>query len=400
MDGVFNVRRYCEGDEDALIELLTKSFPAWREGSSTSEFWNWKYKRNPLGFFPSTIGLVQHLDKLVAHFALIPRRVKIRNSVVLAGLMADATTHPDYRGQGLFMTLAEKVLTEIKNDGFKMAYAFGLGSRILTMKIPWTCARASYVQSSVSALRARSIKVPMQLVKVWNMKKIVKIFSRSNLLAQITDAGFEWLTRASDEKTSFASTVDYPGIRQVQSFDRRYDVFYTSASENYDVITERSSRYLNWRYIDTPSSMEYTVFSAEEENQIKGYIVLRCLNEQGLIVGNIVDILALPNRDEVVTLLISKSLKFFKARGVDLVRCLMLSSHPYYRILQDSGFLWPSSLFTKMFRSFVPSAVGGAHFFREIPCFNICINSPDADIIKTFSSWPSNRWFATYGDMG
>jgi len=351
---------------------------------------------------------VQHVDRLIGHFALIPRRVKIGNSVVLAGMMADATIHPDYRGQGVYMTLAKRVMTEVKNDGFKMAYAFGLGSRILTMKIPWAC----YERPPVSGLRARSIEVSMQLTIVWNMKKIVKIFSRSILLAQSTYAGFRWLLPAfrktplasskwllrASAKTSFALTADYSGFRQVQYFDRRYDDFCVRAAENYDIITERNSRYLNWRYVDVPPNIEYTVFSAEEENQIKGYIVLRCLNHQGLMVGYIVDILALPNRDDVVRLLISKSLGFFKAKGMDMVRVLILSTHPYYEILLDSGFLWPSDLLTKMFKSFVPSVVGGAHFLREIPCVNICINSPNAEIIKTFSSEPSNRWFLTYGD--
>jgi hypothetical protein len=311
--------------------------------------------------------------------------------------MADAVIHPDYRSQGIFIRLARKVLTDIRRDEFKMAYSFGLGSRILTMKIPW----ASHEEGAVSELRARSFEVPMRLVKILNVERMVKISFGSDFLPRITELGSRWLMRGFGTYTSFASTANYAKLRRVQRFDGRFDRLWMGFMEKCDVVTERSSSYLNWRYIDVPSDIDYVVFSAEENGEIEGYIVLRSLHQRGLKIGYIVDMLALPNRGDVVALLISKSLGFFKARSVDLVQCLMLSTHPYYRILQDHGFLAPPNWLVKMLeevRALLPSASGGKLFSSERPYFNICINSSDSEIVKTFSSKPSDRWFLTSGD--
>jgi hypothetical protein len=43
----------------------------------------------------------------------------------------------------------------------------------------------------------------------------------------------------------------------------------------------RDKEYLNWRYVDVPD-VDYTIYLAEEGEEICGYIVLRCVNEEGL----------------------------------------------------------------------------------------------------------------------
>ena len=189
-------------------------------------------------------------------------------------------------------------------------------------------------------------------------------------------------------------------IRQVKRFDERHDEFWKEASKGYDIIVERNSEYLNWRYINVPPDIEYTIFAAEKRNQIKGYIVLRCMHEGALAVGSIVDILTLPNQGQVARALISKSLEFFEARNVDLVTCKMLKSHPYYKILRDRGFLEPYGSIVKMCSLILPSAFKEAYFpsERNKSRFNICINSPEVNMVKILSQNPSEKWILTYGD--
>jgi len=393
MNPDWNIRKYSEGDESAIIELLKTTFPFWggRDDAHALQYWRWKYKDNPLGFFPSSIGLYEHGNKLVGHFGIIPRRMKVGNSV-MGALMADAATHPDYRGQGIYLKLAKQVLTEAKTDGIKIAYAFYLGSRILTLKLPW----ASHEQIPSSKLRARSISADMQLMKIMNIKRIAKIYTQNSLLAKIADVGF----RPFIDRPKSSSTMDDLEIRKVKRFDERHDKFWMKASKGYDMIVERSSEYLNWRYMDVRSDIKYTVFAAEKKNQIKGYIVLRRVNQGALAVGTIVDILTLPDQGQVATSLISKSLEFLKARNVDLVGCRMLKSHPYYKILRNRGFLQTYGSIVKLSSLILPSAIKKRYLpsERNKPHFNICINSPETNMIKILSQNPSEKWILTYGD--
>ncbi len=146
--------------------------------------------------------------------------------------------------------------------------------------------------------------------------------------------------------------------------------------------------------------MKYAVFAAERENQIKGYIVLRCVNEGKVEVGVIADILTLPDQERVAKSLVLKSLEFLKARNVDLVVCKMLESHPYYKILRNRGFLQTHGVITRLSSLFLPSAVRKAYLPSELdrPRFNVCINSAEVNMFKILSQNPSEKWILTYGD--
>ncbi len=99
-----------------LVELQNIVYQHRGLHFSTDGFRYW-YKKNPVG------NVVAHSafdgNKMVAHYACIPTQMSI-DGVCVNGLLSMAVvTHPDYRGHGLFTTLATKTYELARDLGYE-----------------------------------------------------------------------------------------------------------------------------------------------------------------------------------------------------------------------------------------------------------------------------------------
>ncbi|MEE1322611.1 MAG: GNAT family N-acetyltransferase [Bacteroidales bacterium] len=101
-------------DLEKLVDLQHEVYPD--KIFSVAGFKNW-YIENPSGrviSFNAWKG-----EKIVAHYACIPKKMLINNEIVL-GIHSMATvTHPQYRGKGLFKKLAELTYNYARENGYK-----------------------------------------------------------------------------------------------------------------------------------------------------------------------------------------------------------------------------------------------------------------------------------------
>jgi hypothetical protein len=123
-------------------------------------------------------------------------------------------------------------------------------------------------------------------------------------------------------------------ITALDRFDDRIDGFFDEAARPFDFVVVRSKDYMNWRYCD-PAAGRFTVRVAEHEGRLLGYQVLKLTEGDGYIA----DLLALPERIDVVRSLIEDALALFRDAGVESVSCWMISRHPYNGILRRYGFI-------------------------------------------------------------
>jgi GNAT superfamily N-acetyltransferase len=101
LDGL-ELRPFASDDAAQLAQLFATGFP----DKVTSAYVTWKYERNPCG---DAIAYVAEAGgRLVASYALIPERWSVDGASTLVHQAADAVTHPDYRGRGLFVELARR----------------------------------------------------------------------------------------------------------------------------------------------------------------------------------------------------------------------------------------------------------------------------------------------------
>ena len=123
-------------------------------------------------------------------------------------------------------------------------------------------------------------------------------------------------------------------VSTLPAFDERYGPFLERASAAWDVIPMRSVEYLNWRFCD-PRAGGFVVRAAEQGDTLLGYAVLHRLEGR----GHIMDLLALPDRLDVVRTLIDDAIQHLDDAGTHSVECWMLREQPYARVLRQAGFV-------------------------------------------------------------
>lgn len=126
MSGELEIRQTRFDTEEELQQLVDLQNEVYRERNlnfTVDSFKKW-YIDNPCGRVLSFNAFDG--DKMVAHYACIPTRMVFGESV-LDGIHSMATvTHPDYRGRGLFKTLAKLTYDYAKEKGYK--YVIGVAN--------------------------------------------------------------------------------------------------------------------------------------------------------------------------------------------------------------------------------------------------------------------------------
>ena len=112
-----------EEEFQQLVELQNEVYKERGIAFSSDGFKYW-YAQNPRGAVVSYNAFDG--NKMVAHYACIPTEMLIEGRVV-KGLLSMATvTHPDYRGRGLFKTLAKMTYDYAKETGYE--YVIGVAN--------------------------------------------------------------------------------------------------------------------------------------------------------------------------------------------------------------------------------------------------------------------------------
>lgn len=82
----------------------------------------WKFRDNPAGH--GIIILAEDEGRIVGEYALMPTRLRLGDELVLGAISLDTMTHPDYRGQRVFVTLAEICMKLAVTKGVEALYGF------------------------------------------------------------------------------------------------------------------------------------------------------------------------------------------------------------------------------------------------------------------------------------
>lgn len=233
------IRSYQPGDEVAIVELFQKTF-----GRSMSlAFWAWRFRDNPIGRV--LIDLAWSGDVLVGHYAVSPVMVWMGGQERLTALSMTTMTHPDYRGRGLFVTLAKSVYRRMADEDLAMVWGFP------------------------NAISHRGFVCNLAWVDIHE----VPIFRR--VLAE---------GRSMPEPSAHVCVLS--------NLDSRLDRLWDEVKGRHRILTKRDSRYLGWRYTAHPEQ-QYTVLGHVQDDRLLGYAV--CKRYQNDV--DLVDILSVD--DEV-----------------------------------------------------------------------------------------------------
>lgn len=317
----YSIRPYEPGEEKDIVDLLELVFNGWPYfdlDCSPLDHWRWKHLYNPVG--RSIVYVSESEGEIVGSVSTCPIKLKLGNRIFMCGFAADTAVHPNYRNKGLYKALNEAKKAQEVASGLDIH--IGMTKNIFLIKRSKRSLRNTIPFGVTNFIRIKDVDLYLKMSKIsraWLKKYILTLKKKVNVVTNFS-------------KPAYSDVDIYP----VKAFDERMKPFWSNVSGQNDLILDRSLEYLNWRYCDGRAG-RFTVKLAGKDD-ILGYAVLRTNRKAENPYGIIDDLIAVPNRLDVVDALLEDAINHFD-ESVNVIRCMMLIGHPYTKILKKHGFV-------------------------------------------------------------
>ena len=281
---LWTTRAYQPGDLAGILALRRATFGEVDKERLLPEVWKWQFIDNPAG--PGCMRLADHDGTIVGQNSAIPTRFNLASRPGIESILAlscDTMTHPAYRKQGMFTTLAEELYAELAER-----------SGITTV---WGFPNANSHPGFVGKLGWFDIYEFPTWVKPIHSRHILRRYVRSSGLAGILGGVADRLYRSVAAKPT---QPRHCAIREISGFDERFDALWSRNRSLARVVQIRDPLYLQWRYIAAPV-FEYHPFEVLVAGSLEGYIVLRVQTLLNLRFGAVVDLFPCPIVDAEIT---------------------------------------------------------------------------------------------------
>jgi len=345
-----------DGDEKDLKEILSLRkivFGETEKDKLDERFWKWEFEEGPEG--RAFIYIVEDENRIIGHFADIPRQFSVEGGVVLGTLSLDLMVHPDYWRKGIFEAMGKYGAQRVKQENglFLTAFPIRLETIQGLRKIGWK--GVAKLPVLVYPIRFRGI-----------LNRYLHFPPLSLLAGGV--ARFFYLLFYGLKRGKGIEAIE---IEEIGLLDDQFDGFWQKVLSLYPIMGIRNRNYLTWRYRQHPTR-NYTIYRAIKNGEMRGYIVLRKVELLNFNSAVIVDLLAL---DEItLTALVEKGIQHSRQEGSDLLSFMVPNVHLYYKILRGMGFLPSPKTFL-----FMIYPLSGREIFLSPE--NWYVNWGDSDVI-------------------
>ena len=259
------IREYKQGDEAAITELVSIVTP---RHPFTLDYLKWSNLQNPNGKSLSLVA--EEKGEIIAHYAILPYKVGIDNTVIIGGLALQAVVHPYFQKLKLFLDLTNK-LWEKATGRFQFTYGFPSNDRIL---------------------------ITYEALMGW--KKIDKFYADIINISNIT-------------KVLKDNPCQRLEVKKINKFPLEINKWLNNAKSG--IYPIKSAELLNWRFPKHPL-FHYYIFGVYDKGMV-GYMVLKIYWDGKRAIGHFVDFDVKDNREEYLLALIRKSSLFFARYKID-----------------------------------------------------------------------------------
>ena len=316
MDQNWSARAYRNGDEEQILELYSAVFGEITDKNKWLNEWKWKYKQNPAG--EPIIWVACCDNKIVAQYAIAPVKIKFGDRTVTAAQSVDTMTHPDYQGRGIFVALTAEVFKEAARRD--VAFIYGFPNKL-----------TSWHEKNWHKVGNLSF-----MIKPVNINKLVRSYIVSPKIPGIICAGLIKLAIGLLFHEGRRKNRGDIKISKIKAFDQRADKLWANVSGDYQIRVLKNKEYLDWRYTALPGN-EYEIYAAEKQEEIRGYLVFKCMSQRGLKTAYVLDLIA-PLQDRTAAyFLVKKALEDLREKQVDIVAYPVITSRNLKKTLHKTG---------------------------------------------------------------
>jgi hypothetical protein len=314
-------------DREAQCRLFNTCF---RKNKQVDTF-VWKYEQNPHGPAVSRVAL-DGSGRVVGAYSYVPRRFRRDGKRIVLMQASDAMVDPDARRQGIFTGLDDVVSEASAALGIPWAFAYsGRLSYNGFLGNGWK----DIGKASVYRYRYRSER---------GLRRMGRIGSLAACAAPLLD--LNWSRR---DRRRFDSQPSR--LIRMERFERSVDELCEAAIPARGLFGERDAEWLNWRYVDSPSSRQecYILPGQASGELLDGYLVVEFHAGHAFLVDH--QARSATARHE---LLRSFSAMAYQ-RGVHEATALLFDHNPAAKTLLDLGWQRPEPI--KLFRDMFPFIV-------------------------------------------
>lgn len=286
------------------------------------EYFLWKNINNPQG--KSIIKLALKEDEVIGLSSIWMFNMEFMGKSILSGQSVDAMVHRDHRKKGIFESLAMAALEDMKSAGFQLRFNFPN--------------EAAY-KASIGKINIKKVCDIPQYIKILKGREAAGMFTANKLIKLGGGLLLDVYRNAKNLGTNNSSEYS---IVEINRFDSKFDELWNNVKNDYPIAVERSSKYLNWRYIDSPE--KYKIYGAYKNNELVGYMVTAIESKTGkggesLLLGHIADLICYRGHKDAAYVLIREGEKNLKEAGACAISCWMIKEWFYSEILGRAGFL-------------------------------------------------------------
>jgi len=299
-------------NRDDIFPILIKNL---QEPSSEKYVWN--YIQCPYGAAHCWLAKHEESHAFIGTAALFPRVILVNGEHIYAAIAGDFAVDIHHRNLIPAFALQREIQSKIHNTGFRFIY--GLPNK----------------QSKGILLRIGYKKIGRftHFIKPLKSEYQDKKYIHSFLQLKIFAGAVDILIKSFSKENRYKTTLKY-SIITPEYFDERFDVFWKNVSKYFTIIGERTSFFLNWRYIQAPAK-KYKIFCLlNEHKEIIGYIVYFLENNM----CHIMDMLYDPST-EVLCPLLAEFSRFIQKKGAGSISVDYLGGELLEKRLREFNFL-------------------------------------------------------------
>lgn len=214
---------------------------------------------NPVGATIWYLAIDEAKQIVAGSVSIMPRRLKLRGQIYVAGIVGDFMIKKEYRVFGPTLQLMKTAIKNHSRLGFAFLYTFPNQA------------------SEKIVLRAgfREIGLTKRFVKILNPGNIAKKYMNPTL-ANMISPGLHYVLRMLSKETYMKSDLTINEIIEPESLT---ELTWGGPKDQWLTIGERNSAYIKWRYFQNPlHRFRMYIYKRPAENIVLGHIIFSIKN--------------------------------------------------------------------------------------------------------------------------
>jgi GNAT superfamily N-acetyltransferase len=354
--GAIVIGRRQPEDREALERMYVGVFGQAALDRSR-ERWIWQYDKNP--HCPPEgpeIWVAKEGGEILGQYASMPVRLKVKDRMLKASWGMDVMVKPNLQGKGVGTKLFKYWEEHVEAP---LGLGLSLSSYKLFQKLGW---------HDVGPVPCYSRPLDPKVLLKRRFGRVA-----AGILAPFVRAGLWLAFPAREAPRPSVSAVEIQPLEG--PFGEEFDRLWEKASQGYDFIAERKSRYLEWKFHEVPY-VTYEVYRAIRDTELVGYVVLRTAVKNDVNLGLIVDLFAHPEDSAAVDALIDWTAEWGRTGSVARLQMFTFNK-PIADRLRSKGFMRLGSPMQFCLR--IHSDHVDASFFQDTRRWHVTFGDSDMD---------------------